>query len=97
MGSTNYKPINIFIINPNDIKGIYHLFPKYASRNDKYEERIFQEKTFNWKGIFYTIANLDNILIKTKEKILEIKEKEKIQNNIIIASANNIYFQRNFI
>jgi small GTP-binding protein len=90
MGSTNYKPINIFIINPNDIKGIYHLFPKYASRNDKYEERIFQEKTFNWKGIFYTIANLDNILIKTKEKILEIKEKEKIQNNIIIASANNI-------
>ena len=88
MGNTNYKQINIFIINPQDIPGIYDIFPKKNSNNDIYEERLFQEKTFNWRGIFYKGINLDNILERIKEKILEIKQEEKIQNNIII--ANNI-------
>ena len=88
MGNTDYKQINIFIINPQDIPGIYDIFPKKNSNNDIYEERLFQEKTFNWRGIFYKGINLDNILERIKEKILEIKQEENIQNNIII--ANNI-------
>ena len=83
-----FKQINVFIINPQDINGIYDLFPIYLSNNDIYEERLFKEKTFNWKGVFFNLTNLDNILNKTEEIILEIKKKDKLQNNIII--ANNI-------
>ena len=81
MGNSNYQPINIFIINPQDINGIYDLFPTYISNNDIYEERLYKENTFNWKGIFYKSTNLDNILQNTKEKILKIKKDEKLQNN----------------
>lgn len=87
MGNSNYQPINIFIINPQDINGIYDLFPTYISNNDIYEERLYKENTFNWKGIFYKSTNLDNILQNTKEKILKIKKDEKLQNNIIIANS----------
>ena len=87
MGNTNYKPINIFIINPQDIHGIYDLFPNSKSENGIYEERYFIEKTFNWKGVFFKPINLETILNKTMEKILEIKGKDKIQNNIIIAQS----------
>ena len=81
----SHNQINVFIINPQDIKGIYDLFPKYISRNDIYEEREFKEKTFYWKGVFFNSTNLDNILNKIEGKINEIKQKDKIQNNIVIA------------
>ena len=81
----SHNQINVFIINPQDIKGIYDLFPKYISRNDIYEEREFKEKTFYWKGVFFNSTNLDNILDKIEGKINEIKQKDKIQNNIVIA------------
>ena len=84
MGS-NFSQINIFIINPQDIDGIFDIFPKFISRNEIYEERLFEEKTFNWRGIFFNSINLDNILDRTKEIILTIKERDKLQNNIIIA------------
>ena len=83
----NYSQINIFIINPQDINGIYDLFPKYLSNNDIYEERLFKEKTFNWKGVFFKSTNLDNILNKTEELILEIKKNDKLQNNIVVANS----------
>lgn len=79
------KPIHIFIINPQDINGVYDLFPKYVSRNDIYQEREYNEKTFYWKGVFFNSTNLDIILNKIEEKILSIKNKDKIQNNIVIA------------
>ena len=85
MGNNFYKQINIFIINPQDINGIYDLFPKYISKNELYDEKYFKEKTFNWKAVLFKSTNLDTILNKTEEKILEIKQKDKIQNNIIIA------------
>ncbi len=81
----DFKQINVFIINPQDINGIYDLFPNHLSNNDIYEERLFKEKSFNWKGIFFKSTNLDNILNKTEEIILEIKKNDKLQNNIIIA------------
>ena len=79
------KPIHIFIINPQDINGVYDLFPKYVSRNDIYQEREYNEKTFYWKGVFFNSTNLDIILNNIEEKILSIKNKDKIQNNIVIA------------
>ncbi len=85
MGNHFYKQINIFIINPQDINGICDLFPKYISKNELYDEKYFKEKTFNWKAVLFKSTNLDTILNKTEEKILEIKQKDKIQNNIIIA------------
>ena len=85
MGNNFYKQINIFIINPQDINGICDLFPKYISKNKLYDEKYFKEKTFNWKAVLFKSTNLDTILNKTEEKILEIKQKDKIQNNIIIA------------
>ncbi len=87
MGGSNYKPINIFIINPKDIKGIYDLFPNYISKNDTYEERLFDEKTFKWNGIFFKNRSLDDIMEMIDDKIKEIKHQEKIQNNIIIAKC----------
>lgn len=86
MGGSNYKPINIFIINPMHIKGIYDLFPDYISQNDTYEERLFDEKTFKWNGIFFKNRSLDDIMEMIEDKIKEIKHQEKIQNNIIIAN-----------
>ena len=85
MGNKSYKQINIFIINPQDINGICDLFPKYISKKKLYDEKYFKEKTFNWKAVLFKSTNLDTILNKTEEKILEIKQKDKIQNNIIIA------------
>ena len=83
----DFKQISVFIINPQDINGIYDLFPRYQSSTDIYEERLFKEKTFNWKGIFFNSTNLDNILNKTEEIILETKKNDKLQNNIIIANS----------
>ena len=85
MGNNFYKQINIFIINPQDINGICDLFPNYISKKKLYDEKYFKEKTFNWKAVLFKSTNLDTILNKTEEKILEIKQKDKIQNNIIIA------------
>ena len=85
MGNNFCEQINIFIINPQDINGICDLFPKYISKNKLYDEKYFKEKTFNWKAVLFKSTNLDTILNKTEEKILEIKQKDKIQNNIIIA------------
>ena len=87
MGGSNYKPINIFIINPMHIKGIYDLFPDYILQNDTYEERLFDEKTFKWNGIFFKNRSLDDIMKMIEYKIKEIKHQEKIQNNIIIAKG----------
>lgn len=85
MGNNFCEQINIFIINPQDINGICDLFPKYISKKKLYDEKYFKEKTFNWKAVLFKSTNLDTILNKTEEKILEIKQKDKIQNNIIIA------------
>ena len=69
------------------IKGIYDLFPDYILQNDTYEERLFDEKTFKWNGIFFKNRSLDDIMEMIENKIKEIKHQEKIQNNIIIAKG----------
>ena len=89
MGNNNIKPINIFIINSMEIKWIYDLFPERVKKETTYEERLFKEKSFAWKGIFYDKnMSLENIFNEMKKKILEIKE-ENNQNNIIIAKEIN--------
>ena len=83
----NFNQINVFIINPQDINGIYDLFPKHLSNKNIYEERLFKENTFNWKGVFFKSTNLDDVLNETEKIILEIKKNDKLQNNIIIVNS----------
>ena len=47
----SHNQINVFIINPQDIKGIYDLFPKYISRNDIYEERELKKNVLLERSI----------------------------------------------
>ena len=44
MGNTNYKQINIFIINPQDIPGIYDIVPKKIQTMISMRNAYFKKK-----------------------------------------------------
>lgn len=92
MGNFNSKPINIFIINNNEISGLEELFSELISRDDFIEKRRLKYHVFEWNAIIYRHNNINHIMSLIKEKIKNIKENEKIQNNIIIAKDIDINF-----